>query len=284
MGRLLKAFFFKLSRDLTFRITLIIGAGIAVLMTGIYLAIDLTGASAAGVSLAEYGNKLLTGPTMLVASLSPAQNYGLAIPINVISFICLEFTQGSIRNKIIAGNSKLNIFISLFISGLIFCFALLGVYVLLCTGIGSIFGGFNVHGDYLLGGNYSPEYLIKFVILSLLVYASIVAFTVFIATTFRSVGPSIPIVIVVIVMVYLLGSLVSGILALFEKNETLVWVLRIIDPMYGISSSELKVVDEYYSEMTVTNETFISGICSNLFYIALFFFFGALEFRKRDVK
>ena len=94
MGRLLKAFFFKLSRDLTFRITLIIGAGIALMMTGIYLAIDLTAASETGVSYAEYSGKLLTGPTMLVSSLSPAQNYGLAIPINVISFICLEFSQG----------------------------------------------------------------------------------------------------------------------------------------------------------------------------------------------
>ena len=41
MGRLFKAFFFKLSRDLTFRIVLIIGAGIAFFVTALYLMIDL---------------------------------------------------------------------------------------------------------------------------------------------------------------------------------------------------------------------------------------------------
>ena len=108
MKRLFKAFLFKLTRDLTFRITLIIGAGMALLMTGIYLVIDLTAATEGVLG----DTKFLTGQTMLIASMSPAQNYGLAIPINVVSFICLEFTQGTIRNKIIAGNSKFKIYAS----------------------------------------------------------------------------------------------------------------------------------------------------------------------------
>ena len=43
MRDLFRAFFFKLSRDLTFRITLIIGAGLAVLMTLLYMVIDKVG-------------------------------------------------------------------------------------------------------------------------------------------------------------------------------------------------------------------------------------------------
>ena len=102
MARLLKAFFFKLKRDLTFKITLIVGAA-----TAIFTAIIL---------MFMQEGKALTGPTMLFTSLSPIQNYGFALPINLISFICLEFSQGSIRNKIIAGNSKLKIYISLCVS------------------------------------------------------------------------------------------------------------------------------------------------------------------------
>ena len=280
MGRLFKAFLFKLTRDLTFRITLIIGAGMALLMTGIYLAIDLT--SAAEGALGDM--KFLTGQTMLVASLSPAQNYGLAIPINVVSFICLEFSQGTIRNKIIAGNSKLNIYVSLFLSGLVFCFALLSVYVLLCFGIGTIFGGFDPNGLYLMGGYFSPEYIIKMIVVCLLAYLSIISFTVFISTTFRSIGPCIPIVIVVIVMLTLFGTLFASFAELFEE-DTMIWISRIVNPLYAINASEYTQADEYApAVMAISNETFICSIASNLFYAAAFFGFGALEFRKRDVK
>ena len=280
MGRLFKAFLFKLTRDLTFRITLIIGAGMALLMTGIYLAIDLT-ASTEG-SLGDM--KFLTGQTMLIASLSPAQNYGLAIPINVVSFICLEFTQGTIRNKIIAGNSKFNIYVSLFLSGLVFCFALLSVYVLLCFGIGSIFGGFDPNGLYIMGGYFSPEYIVKMIVVCLLAYTSIISFTVFVSTTFRSIGPCIPIVIVIVIMLTLFGSLFSAFSEMFE-SDTMIWLNRIVNPLYAINAGEYTQVDEYApAVMTITNETFICSICSNVFYAAVFFAFGALEFRKRDVK
>lgn len=283
MKRLFKAFLFKLTRDLTFRITLIIGAGMALLMTGIYLVIDLTAATEGVLG----DTKFLTGQTMLIASMSPAQNYGLAIPINVVSFICLEFTQGTIRNKIIAGNSKFNIYVSLFLSGLVFCFALLGVYVLLCFGIGCIFGGFNPNGYYILGGYLSPEFIIKMVVVCLLAYLSIISFTVFISTTLRSIGPCIPIVIVVIVMLTLFGSFFSSFanLGLFENDNTLIWVNRIVNPLYAINAGEYTQVDEYAPPiMTITNETFIPAICSNVFYASAFFGFGALEFSKRDVK
>ena len=196
MGRLFKAFLFKLTRDLTFRITLIIGAGFALLIAGLLLLVDLTAAAEGGSS------HLLTGENMLALSLVPAQTYSLAIPINVAIFVCLEFTQGSIRNKIIAGNSKFTIYLSLVLSGLLFCFALITVYVLICFGLGCIFGGFDPYGEYLLGfgTTFTPEYLIKLLVASIFVYISIVSFTVFISTTLRNIGPCIPIVIVLLLM------------------------------------------------------------------------------------
>ena len=280
MKRLFKAFLFKLTRDLTFRITLIIGAGMALLMTGIYLLVDVTAAAEGALG----DMKFLTGQTMLIASLSPAQNYGLAIPINVVSFICLEFSQGTIRNKIIAGNSKFNIYISLFLSGLVFCFSLLTVYVLLCFGIGCIFGGFDPNGAYLIGGFFSPEYILKMIVVCLLAYASIISFTVFIATTFRAIGPSIPIVIVVIIILTVFGSIFASYAEILE-SDAVIWFLRFTDPLYAINASEYTRADEYAPAiMTITNETFIPSICSNVFYTALFFGFGVLEFTKRDIK
>ena len=281
MCRLFKAFLFKLTRDLTFRITLIIGAGFALLISGLFLAMDLM------TQAVESSDRLLTGENMLSISLIPAQTYSLAVPINVAIFVCLEFTQGSIRNKIIAGNSKFNIYLSLFLSGLFFCFALMGVYVLLCFGIGCIFGGFDPNGSYFMNGlNFTPEYLIKLLIGSIFVYISIVSFSIFIATTLRNVGPCIPIIIVLLLILSYIAPIITSINTLLgEDAEGLIWFMRIVDPLYCTSESTFTINDDTRQiQMNILNETFISGICSNIFYAAIFFGFGALEFTKRDVK
>ena len=106
MNRIIKAFLFKLKKDLTFRITLIVGLSVAVLMTLINFLIDFSSRDETGIKFA-----MCNGQNLLLSSLSPIQNFGLAIPINLIAFTVAEFTQGVIRNKIIAGNSKRKVYI-----------------------------------------------------------------------------------------------------------------------------------------------------------------------------
>lgn len=293
MVRLFKAFLFKISKDLTFRITLIIGAGLAVLMTGLYAALQYGLFALDGMdSETDIGIKFISGQGMLINSMSPAQNYGLAIPINLITFICLEFSQGTIRNKIIAGHSKFKIYVSLFIGGLIFAFALLGTYLLICTGLGTIFGGFNLEESvYLLTGiaQVTPEYLVKMIIICIVTYVSIVSFAIFVSTAFRSVGPSIPLVLVPIMICYF-AAMISSLLSMMEGSgiEGFINVIRIVDPLYAIGAIETKTVvvseTDYNIVAYLSNETFISGICNNLVYAAIFFTAGSILFKKRDVK
>ena len=292
MLRLFKAFLFKISKDLTFRITLIIGAGMAVLMTGIYAALQYGLFSLDGMDPeTSIGMKFISGQSMLVNSMSPAQNYGLAIPINLIIFICLEFTQGTIRNKIIAGHSKFKIYVSLFVSGLIFAFALLGVYILLCTGLGAIFGGFNLDEIvYLTTGaaKVTPEYIVKMVVICIVTYLSIVSFAIFIATAFRSVGPSIPLILVPIMICYF-AAMITSILSVFDSTNVggFINFMRIVNPLYAIGAFETDLVVEGetgYRIAHMTNQTFIAGICNNIVYASIFFAAGSFLFRKRDIK
>ena len=278
MVRLFKAFLFKISKDITFRITLIIGAGIAVFMTLLYLALQ----NLAKDELGE-GVKFLSGQGMLLSSMSPMQNFGIAIPVNLITFTCLEFTQGTIRNKIIAGHSKFKIYASLYLSGLVFTFLLLGTYILVCTGLGTIFGGFNLEDMVytgLLSGQVTAEHIVKMIVICIFTYVSIVSFTIFFATLFRSIGPTIPVVIVGLMMCYLFASIFSVMVVLFEDSETALNVLRMVDPLYAISSSETNDT----GALVMSNATFVSGIINNLVFAALFFGFGSLIFSKRDVK
>ena len=288
MGRLLKSFFFKLSRDLTFRIVLIIGAGIAFFMTALYLLIDL------GIDGLGGGIKFLTGPNMLLTSFNPADNFGLAIPICLITFICLEFSQGAIRNKIIAGHSKFKIYTSLVLSGLVLTFSLLIVYAGLCTLLGTIFGGFNLDDPVvlislsILGANVDGAYIAQMILIAVVVYICIVSYTVFFASLFRSVGPCIPVVIIVIIMLSVGGTMVALIGDALE-SEALVNIVKIVDPLFVISGGGIEqtyIVENEVAKSYVSIETsaFIANIVNNLVYAAIFYIGGALIFMKRDVK
>ncbi|MBO7573752.1 MAG: hypothetical protein J6T25_03145 [Bacilli bacterium] len=280
MGRLFKAFIFKIRRDVTFKITLIVGAGIAVFITLLYLILQ----NALPDEFAD--TKLLTGPTMLLNSFSPVQNFGIAIPVNLISFTCLEFTQGTIRNKIIAGNSKFKIYASLCLSGLIFAFALIIVYAAICTGLGSIFGGFDLSQPIALMTGQKAYidgiFILKYLLIVVVVYISVVSFAIFMATSFRNIGPCIPIVMITLMVCYLSVTIIASI-----SNDPRVdvsgvkAVLKIINPLYALSGGmEIDSAAKAY----IPNGTLIAAIINNLVYAGLFFTAGSLLFKKRDVK
>ena len=287
MGRLFKSFLFKISKDLTFRITLIIGIALALFMTLIYLLIDFASGAFNGES-----EHFLTGPMMLMNSFSPVQNFGLAVPINLISFICLEFSQGTIRNKIIAGHSKFKIYTSLFLSGLVFTFALMIVYISICTLLGTLVGGFDLSKAVISGllssTNIDGIFILQTIVIAIFVYITIVSFTVFFATLFRVIGPCIPIVLIVLLFLYFAGTMVVILQEAFDSDVP-VQVMKILNPLFALSNggdTEVILVDgnptgvrSYYAV-----DTFVSALVNNTVYTALFFVGGALIFKKRDVK
>ncbi len=266
MFNLFKAFLFKIRKDLTFRITMFIGLGLAVIMSLIYLGIDNLSGS----------KELCTGQNMLISSLSPAQNFGIAIPVNLISFTVLEFTQGTIRNKIIAGNSKLKIYVSLFFSGLVFTLVILFAYAGISFGLGSLFGGFDPNGMVLPGllpGLSSPEYILKTILLTVIVYTTITSITIFFATTFRSIGPCIPVVIIFIMIAYFSSFIITNV------NPDAEQIIRYINPLHA-----LVAISNEGGALSYPDDRFITGIIVNVVYIAIFFTGGLVLFRTRDVK
>lgn len=284
MLRLFKAFLFRLRRDLTFRITLFIGIGLAVFMTVLYLIMENV------LKSDDLDIKLLTGQSMLISSLSPAQNFGIAIPVNLISFTIIEFTHGTIRNKIIAGNSKGKIYASLFLSGLIFSLALIIIYSALCTLLGTIFGGFNPENAISLtsltsgGAKMSGSYVLRIVIVSLISYVSITSFAVLIATLTRQIGGAIPIVIIGILFFYFAGTIIA-LMDELESMQGVITAMRIVNPLYALSEQSFLVNESTHeSTQIMRDDTFISAIVNNLVYTVLFFVLGWFIFKKRDVK
>lgn len=276
MRNLIRAFFFKLSKDWTFRITLFIGLGLAVFMTLLYFALDHFLEMDAGKSV------FCNGQSLFIASLSPAQNFGIAIPVNLITFTVMEFNHGTIRNKIIAGNSKGKIYLSLLLSGLTFTFILMTAYVGLSVGLASIFGGFDMEGAVASGismAQMNLEFFWKMLVLAILAYALITFMAVFFASIFRSIGPCIPVVIIVIFAAYLSATILGPMAEVFDGLETANKIIRVINPFYSLGYSE---VDG--AKLVVSNEAFLTEIINTIIYSALFITGGFLIFKKQDVK
>lgn len=274
MRNLMKAFFFKLVRDWTFRITLFIGLGLSVMMTLLFLVLDHAFPSDMGID-----GLFCTGQNLFYSSLSPAQNFGIAVPVNLISFTVLEFTQGSIRNKIIAGNSKGKIYLSLLLSGLVFTLSLVFAYVGLSTLLGSIFGGFDINGMMAASGKMNVEFFWKILVLTLLAYILINCITIFFATLIRGIGPCIPLVIILLLAAYLSASILGGTASSMTNLQGAARILRLFNPLYSVAHAD--VVE---GNLTITNESFWIEVINTLVYGAIFVTAGFLIFKKRDVK
>ena len=261
-------------------IELSIFLALAVVLSLIYFGIDVLASGEDGIQ-----HNMCTGQSMFFNSISPAQNFGIAIPVNLITFTVLEFTQGTIRNKIITGNSKTKIYFTLFFTGLIFTLSLLFAYVGLCVGLGSIFGGFDINGTIVgstsLGGHIDATYFVRMLVITLLVYLSITAFTIFFATLFRNIGPCIPVVIVMIMMLYFSG-MIASLMKDTEGTEVFVNVMKYVNPMYALNDAS--ILDSMKGTLAMADDTFIASIVNNSIYTIIFLLGGWLVFRKRDVK
>ena len=274
MINIIKSALFKLSKDWTFRITLIVGISLAVLMNLIYLGIDLA-SSRAGVTEHLFCN----GQSMLISSLSPTQNFGIAIPVNLIVYTIGEFTNGTIRNKIIAGHKKSFIYISMLLIGAIFSLSLMIVYAGLSIGIGSIIGGFDAYGRISTGDQLNPTIIWQYMIMAFFVYLFIVSITIFFATLFRNVGATTPVVMLLIVFLFIAGmtSFASSVIDSISTAELVTNAMVYINPLYTFGVYSMIVRE-------LPKDWFIGAIITPIYWTLVFGILGTKIFARRDIK
>ena len=300
MGRLIKASLYKLSKDLTFRVVLIVGLAVAFILVLFNFLFDFVfqnlstflGMAELSEEEAESVNTILdvplhfvNGPAMLVSSSSPTNNYGIAIIINLVIFICLEFTQGTIRNKIIGGNSKLKIYLSLVLTGFILAGILMTFYLVVITLLGSLFGGFNLKELVIINlsnfGFIDANYIVQMLVIILLTYLSVVALTVFITSLFRSVGPAIALSIISLIVLNFIAGIFSS-EALPDQLKPVQTAFKILDPFYALEHGTISDPDDYH--FLVPLDTFIPAIINNIVFTCGLSALGAFIFTRRDIK
>ena len=262
MFKIIRASLYKLFKDRPFKITLIIGVSLAVVFSLAYHFI-----------LPE----MCSGYNMLISSSSPSNNFGLAVPINLITFIIGEYNYGTIRNKIIAGNKRINIYIALFVMGLIYSLAMMTIYVGMSVGLSSILNkGFYPEGLSPVGA----KTILTIIGATIMVYVTLTALSVLAASAIRNIGGAITVTVLLIMVGYLVGMVVSLNVSFdFDEKVTYPTLVQILDPIFlhsvlSMSTLGLGTIDDLLPLSLVSN-----GI-----YTVLFLGGGIALFRYRDIK
>lgn len=252
MLKILKASFFKLFKDRAFKVTLIIGIVLGLLYGLLYSTIG--------------GG--LTGYFVLLSSSSPLSNFGIAVPINLIIFIIGEFNYGTIRNKIIAGNKRSHIFITLLIMGILYSFILMGVYMGISTALSSIIGGF---------GDVDPAQLWMTIGYTAILYIMLSALSVTTAASIRHTGISVTVTVIILV-IGMVAFLIS-----ISNSDVNYDMLMALDPIAISFVNLLGGIIGMGSSGDLIRYLGISMV-SCVVYTVLFTGLGLFIFLKRDVK
>ena len=272
MIRMIKSGLYKLFKDKTFKVTLIIGAALAVFMNLLYVAIGALADDVAG---------FCNGQTFFISSLSPTQNFGLTVPINLVIFTVAEFNHGTIRNKIIAGNKRSEIYLSLFLIGLIFTISLMTIYFGVSVGIASLIGGFDVNGTSgMIEGlnSFMPEYLYQYSLMALATYIFIVSLAIFFSVNFQNIGGTISLTIIIIMFLYFaafvpsVAEITDIVMGQFEPSP-----MMYFNPLYTFGAFSLVYP-------TISSEWFAWSLITPLYWTVILIFLGIVTFNKKDLK
>ena len=155
------------------------------------------------------------------------------------------------------------------------------LYVGLCVGLASIFGGFDVNGAIIgtMLGTSTADAFWKTLVLTVLAYALITFIAVFFASLFRGIGPCIPVVLLLVIIASLSATIIGPLAEGLEELQGAAKALKIINPFYTLSYIP---TDE--GKLAISNSDFITEIINTVVYSALFIGLGFVIFKKRDVK
>ncbi len=154
------------------------GKGIYVLMTLGFifpaisaLIVQLSGLAGDVAELGDLAVEVFNPVALYAGSFNPTQNIGLILLIVVAVLISGEFTNNTIRNKIVAGHSKTSLFLSSLVTVLTYVFVVVLVNSSFTYLFNSISFGLQPFSDYFKRGlvAYSSIFVI-YTIMTLLTY------------------------------------------------------------------------------------------------------------------
>ena len=275
MTRLLKADFKRFFKDKLFLVSCIIALVFSIINPLLY---KLIFSNLLDFEMEELG-MIFDLNTLYFQSFSLSNNLGLIVPILIIIIIFKDFSFGTIRNKIIAGHNRTNIFLSLFIvSSAIISIIMFSSATI--TGLLSM----ALFPD-LVSNLTSKEigYFIASIGFELLVMIFVAALVSFLSVFMKNAG----LAIIIYAALMLAGTALNGVASIainflsFEQGkEEIVKLIENISyfNIFANNSSVIGLTASY------NNTQVLLLLLSSLLGISIFVGLGILVIKKKDIK
>lgn len=263
MGNLLKADFFRIFRSKMFMIVCILSGAFPFLTAGLYFLVSKIVKTAA--MMPGMGSQMFTARMVVSDAFVLSSNMGLLLPIFITVFICADVSNGTLRNKIIAGRSRTSIYFSHLISSSVISAVLILLEVLLFLGISCLIFGY--------GAPFDANELLRlvfFFVTGVMTFVFSAAISTALSLMMKHTAPA-----VIITVVAGMGiSLISSVVHYADQTLSNRWFCLI--PTYTNS------VFLNYGKFDAAS--FLIGLLSYLIFGAAITVLGLFRFRKADLK
>jgi len=262
MKNLIKADLYRIFKSKLTLISFIIAAAIPLFTTLLYLGMGFVLKSTVGDEI-ESVKDLLNSESLLAGTFSYTNNLGLAVPIFAVVLIMNDVTSGTIRNKIVYGYKRHQIFASHYISILCYCLILMGIYAASIALFGTTILG---HGavDKAKALSYLYFYILGFVGV-----AVVAAIACFFSLSLLNVAGSAVLSLVVCIFFGILTTIFS-----ISDKDFFVHLTRFIPSAV--------IGHQLYENITLI--MFLEGLAGDLIFLASFYLGGTFIFSNRDIK
>jgi len=273
MTKLVKADFIRVFKDRLMLITLIISAGFSLVTPLLYALIFKS------TELSDLGiENLVSAKSQFFQSFSIGNNMGLIAPVLLSIILWKDFSFGTVRNKIIAGNSRTSIFMSLFTVCSAATLIVMFLHAFLTLGISLIFFDYQPTEFTPNDFGYFMASLLFDVVLMLFISAMIS----WLCASSKSLGLVIVLYVAITFILVMVGSIVqvvSEFLKFTPGNEKTVEILDFVSRI-NVGNSTMYVG----AGTTYTLEDVLYILLPPVAGIVGFLSLGLIKFNKKDLK
>lgn len=279
MSGLLKADFRRVFKDKLLIVMGILALVFAAITPLLYAVIFSGDSLAGGDEMAmDMLSGYISGKAQFFSSFSLGNNLGLIAPVLLAIVLCKDFSFGTIRNKIIAGKSRTDIYLSMFATCATVFIGVMLLHAFATLGISLLFFDYQAAPFTVWDFWYFVESL-AFQILVLLCVAAMLAC---LCATMKNVGLVIVLFVAAVFGLVMVGSIIQVIITILEAtngSERAIDILQFIDRInIGNAATHIGMGTEY------TFEDVLYNTLPSLAGIIGFTGLGLWKFNKKDLK
>ena len=275
---LLKSDFRRVLKDKLLIVMGILAVVFAVITPLLYaLILSGTGFSDDEMFLGAFASTF-SAKTQFFSSFSLGNNLGLIVPVLIAIVLCKDFSFGTVRNKIIAGKSRVGIFASLFITCSAVLIAIMVLHALLTLCVSLCFFDYQATAFTISDFGY---FVVSF-LFEILVLLFVSAMLSWLCASRKNVGLVIVLYIAIAFAFIMIGSILQVAVTILEAvggKESIISVLTFLNRMNVFNATAHIGMGDRYELKDV-----LYIVVPTLVGIASFLGLGILKFKKKDLK